>query len=676
MNKKMVLISPQFRREAWQVVGRILLFVLVYIVLLAAGFFLASGCVFLGGALIVRLPRFLTLMLGLGLMGLGAMVFFFLIKFLFSVKRTDRSDYLELRREDQPELFALVDELAVAVGTSKPRHLYVSADVNAAVFYDSSFWSMFFPVRKNLVIGLGLVNSVNRGELKAVLAHEFGHFSQDSMKLGSFVYQVNHVIYNMLYDNEGYAKFLQGWATISNYFAFFASITVRIVQAIQYVLRQMFRFVNKGYSRLSREMEFHADAVAAAVSGGNNLTSALEKLPVAGGAYQQTLDLNNQWLSEDKVSHNFYAMQQFFAGRPGSGQGFKQFLRINYRDQWASHPNTEDRVAQLAALDMNEAEDQPSAWTFFRDAGRLQQEMTSHVYEKAGVSREGKMLMQEKELTHWWEQQDAVQKHPALFNDCFAGRMPANTATGLAQDETAMETLTPETLFTTEATALPHRITAAMVDAQVLEAIAARQIETESFDFDGRRRELAEIQTVLEQVQQDRERLEKELATFDQRTFQLFYKMAAERGEEAGLAERVEAYNTLAAEKAALQAAAQKVDEALEPARTRSSMLTAEVQEMLDAFRSSAEAMLKKELTQLLSREWSDHDADKKEKLQQFVEADLQYFHGNSYIEGDLRLLFTVIGIGTEYLERACMQEFASLLAWMAPKLVNNPVPA
>jgi Zn-dependent protease with chaperone function len=37
---------------------------------------------------------------------------------------------------------------------------------------------MFLPIKKNLQIGLGLVNSLNVSEFKAVMAHEFGHFTQ------------------------------------------------------------------------------------------------------------------------------------------------------------------------------------------------------------------------------------------------------------------------------------------------------------------------------------------------------------------------------------------------------------------------------------------------------------------------------------------------------------------
>jgi Zn-dependent protease with chaperone function len=127
---------------------------------------------------------------------------------------------------------------------------------------------MVFPVRKNLEIGLGLVNSINISELKAVIAHEFGHFSQRSMKLGSFTYNVNRIIYNMLYENNSYTGFLNAWGRLHGILSFFANITVKIAQGIQYILREMYKVINKSYMGLSREMEFHADAVAASVAGG------------------------------------------------------------------------------------------------------------------------------------------------------------------------------------------------------------------------------------------------------------------------------------------------------------------------------------------------------------------------------------------------------------------------
>ena len=75
---------------------------------------------------------------------------------------------------------------------------------------------------------MGLINSVTHDELKAILAHEFGHFSQKSMKVGSYVYHVNHIIYNLLYDNGSYDVMVQKLANVSSYFVLFITIAIKI----------------------------------------------------------------------------------------------------------------------------------------------------------------------------------------------------------------------------------------------------------------------------------------------------------------------------------------------------------------------------------------------------------------------------------------------------------------
>lgn len=55
-----------------------------------------------------------------------------------------------MKEKDQPELFTLIREVVRDVDTDFPKRVYLSADVNAAVFYDSRFWSMFLPIKKNL----------------------------------------------------------------------------------------------------------------------------------------------------------------------------------------------------------------------------------------------------------------------------------------------------------------------------------------------------------------------------------------------------------------------------------------------------------------------------------------------------------------------------------------------
>src|SRR4030095_5030349 len=184
-------LSTEFRKKVGTTIFSIILFFIVYILLVLASIALAIGCFYAGVWIIISLPRFITIMIGIGAMCLGVSVIFFLIKFKFAVARDVNPGRVQITEKDQPKLFAFIRRLTKETNTPFPKKIFVSPDVNACVFYNSSFWSMLFPVRKNLEIGLGVVNSVNLSEFKAVMAHEFGHFSQRSMKLGSFTYNVN-----------------------------------------------------------------------------------------------------------------------------------------------------------------------------------------------------------------------------------------------------------------------------------------------------------------------------------------------------------------------------------------------------------------------------------------------------------------------------------------------------
>src|SRR5207244_2163286 len=103
-----------------------------------------------------------------------------------------------------------------------PHRVYLTPDVNAAVFYHESLLSLFLPTPKNLIIGLGLVNQLNLSEFKAVLAHEFGHFSQNSMKLGTYVYVSNRVIGELVFGRDWLDDLVNGIRGLDIRIAIFA----------------------------------------------------------------------------------------------------------------------------------------------------------------------------------------------------------------------------------------------------------------------------------------------------------------------------------------------------------------------------------------------------------------------------------------------------------------------
>ena len=116
-----------------------------------------------------------------------------MLKAIFFVKHGSGVDDIEITPEQQPELFGFMDRLADEAGAPRPHRVFLSPRVNAAVFYDLSILNLVIPSRKNLEIGLGLVNVLTLGELKAVLAHEFGHFAQRTMAVGRWVYVAQQI---------------------------------------------------------------------------------------------------------------------------------------------------------------------------------------------------------------------------------------------------------------------------------------------------------------------------------------------------------------------------------------------------------------------------------------------------------------------------------------------------
>ena len=98
-----------------------------------------------------------------GFVALG-MLLVFLVKGLFKTRHTDRQRYVRVTRKEQPVLFGFIDKVCQETGAPRPKGVYLSPDVNAAVFYDSSLINLVVPPRKYLLIGAGLVNAVGMRE--------------------------------------------------------------------------------------------------------------------------------------------------------------------------------------------------------------------------------------------------------------------------------------------------------------------------------------------------------------------------------------------------------------------------------------------------------------------------------------------------------------------------------
>lgn len=654
-NQNILEPSKFFKQQVSKVIFSIFLFLVVYLLLIVAATALAVACFYAGIAVIAALTSLFGIIAGLGLMAIGGSVIFFLIKFMFAVTKDENPQRIEITEKDQPQLFAFIRKLTEETKTPFPKKIFISPDVNACVFYNSSFWSMFLPVRKNLEIGLGLVNTVNITEFKAVMAHEFGHFSQRSMKLGSFTYNVNRVIYNMLYENNSYSNFLGSWGQLHGLLGIFATITAKIATSIQWVLRGMYKTVNVNYRGLSREMEFHADAVAASVAGGNNLISSLSRIEIAQNCYNLALTNADEWLKKNKVSRNIFNNQLTILhslakefklpvteGLPQVSFQFVQSFsksRVNYKDQWASHPTIAERKAHLDELGIDTIPDETRAWCIFSNPGQLQEEITSRLYHSVQL-KDRPETYEASHFDEWHAQEREKYALPEIYQGYYDNRY-IDVKDWKTEAVQPAELLPFDQLFGQTNGKLYEKIKNAEADLAIVEAIKDKQIDVKSFDFDGKKYLRNQSEEVIATLKDELTALRNELQQTDFKLYGFFYSQA---GEHAGMLEQLlEKYNAVSAACAAYIEVTNQTIDTLQP--LYQPQLTEEaVWRVVNTLKENCEPALKSKFRQAIDSGIikSREEDPLKEQLESFISKSYVYFVSGSFNNNELEELDTL----------------------------------
>ncbi len=539
MIKNDVQLSQDFKMQTTKAITAIAVFIIVYLCILLFAVLLTIACIYAGILLIVEVPRFFTIALGIGLASLGIFILIFVVKFLFKKTTIDRSHLTELTEQEQPELYATIRQIVSEVGTSFPKKIYISPEVNASVFYDASFWSMFLPVQKNLVIGLGLVNTIHEEELKAILAHEFGHFSQRTMKVGSYVYHANQIIYNMLHDNESYDQLLQQWANASGYFGIFVVIAVKIIEMIQWIFLQLYGFMNRSYLSLSREMEFHADEIAAHVTGTKPLRSALLRMNLADHSFNATLNFYDPSMAANTISTNVFKEQRFVmhffatedqlpmvAELPAVDTAYidrYNTSKLVIRDQWASHPSVQERIARLEKMQVAETTTTPRlASALFNTYDQLEERMTQQLFTNVQYSETPTPLSFEA-FREGFVADFKSETFAKVFNGYYDIKTPIHFDPSALTPVVTSDSF--EDLFSTEKNTWIYTANALENDIAILKQIANKELAIKSFDYDGTKYKYTAALSLSETLAKELTDVQERIKANDLAIYHYFYQL-------------------------------------------------------------------------------------------------------------------------------------------------------
>ncbi len=655
-NPEIIQPSSDFKKESKRVLFLIILFILVYLLMVVFGFGMLVSFCYLAFVLISADINFLTIMIGASLGLVGLMVFYFLIKFLFSSHKVDRTHLYEVKRKDEPQLFEFIDKVNEETNSPKPKKIYLSNEVNAFVFYDSSFWSMFVPSKKNLNIGLGLINSVNISEFKAILAHEFGHFSQDSMRLGSYVYNVNKIIHDMLFDNHSFDQSVNAIAQSNFYFGLSAIIAIKIIHFIQWILKSLYAVINKGYMGLSRQMEYHADAISAYVSGSNHIVTSLQRIELSGLSFNQLLNIYNSWLPKNLKSDNLYkdhiTVLKHFAKEHEYGfvnglieadeHKFKNLnqSKIKIDDQWASHPTFEERAESVRGLNIETESLADSPWDLFIDANATQKDFTNKLYNHIQFTAEPTTLNAEEFENKYYSEFDE-NSFPKEYHKFYDTQFPVD----INMDELPemQEELMFNDLFNKEKISNLTKITFLNTDKEIIQQIENGIVDVATFDYDGRKYNKKEAAKVLVVVNNEIFSKEKEIKEQNKKVIQFFKEKAKSHN-------KYEEYKNIYRSTVIQIAEVEKDMEKYWEIRNEVEPIFVQEIPFLEAEKmnrkvKNVETSIKEKIRTILNEDNKTYEVSEEERelLNKYLSEELDYYKNESFQEPNIELLINTM---------------------------------
>jgi heat shock protein HtpX len=229
-----------------------------------------------------------------------------------------------LEPDEHPRLFRELERLAEQTGQAMPAEVYMVAEVNAAVTQRGG--AMGISSRRVMILGLPLLQVLTLPQLRAVLAHEFGHFWGGDTRLGPWIYQTRSAIARTTQNLS------RSWLVAP--FMAYANMFLRVTYAI------------------SRRQEFVADELAARTVGAEVLAEGLRTVSGAAAAFQGYL--RSEYLP---------ALGAGF--QPPLVEGFQRFVQAEpvtramqelveteaasqEADPYETHPTLGERLAALA----------------------------------------------------------------------------------------------------------------------------------------------------------------------------------------------------------------------------------------------------------------------------------------------------------------------------------------
>jgi hypothetical protein len=235
-----------------------------------------------------------------------------------------------------------------------PSEVYLLNEVNAWVTHRGGV--MGFGSHRVMGIGLPLLQALTVPELKAVIAHEFGHYHSGDVALGPWIYKTRSAIVRTV------AGVRDTW--FEHLFVWYGRLFLKVTHAV------------------SRQQEFIADAMAAKLCGPDAMAGALRRTAALGPMF-------STYVGQEVVP----VLNAGFL--PPLATGFDTFLQAErmvltsadilseaesqaQADPFDTHPTLRERLDALAVTEMSVPTTQDPALRLVGNADQLGLSLIEH----------------------------------------------------------------------------------------------------------------------------------------------------------------------------------------------------------------------------------------------------------------------------------------------------------
>jgi Zn-dependent protease with chaperone function len=264
---------------------------------------------------------------------------------------------------DCPRIYQVLAEVAGRVDTGPVDEVYVAPGSAIGVHQEGRGpFGIFGVKRRVLTLGLSTMHFLTVEELKAILAHEYAHFSHSDTFYSRFIYQVTLSIEQAL---NGMGSSGGAFNYVNPFYWFLL------------LYYKSYRLLASGYSR---SREFLADRMASTLYGSDIFANALTKVGTDGTLFEMTIYGNiSRLLEEDRAFINMYEAFRSFRNEQLSQterEELYQKLLSEEGSLFASHPTFKERMEAVAELPRATQPDTSPALGLFENAEEMEKELT------------------------------------------------------------------------------------------------------------------------------------------------------------------------------------------------------------------------------------------------------------------------------------------------------------